>query len=187
MQEPVNMPAHDAIEHIELPVIVKGVRSERGEMVEVELVAGGRYQVFTPPALVEGLAVGDIFELNQAQLGGFKVTYHSGNLTIWMFLPEGSTYNASERELLDKAFSDIGGVFEGCAMERILIFSVHVTAMFDQIEKVMAGLMEKYPGANWQYANVYDWDDAPLNWWVDKSAGGKEAPDHIDFNEFELK
>lgn len=184
--EPVKMPVNDDIQHVELPIIVKGARAGRAEMVEVEAAPNGRFTVFEPPALVEGLAVGDIFELAPNELSGFKVTYHSGNLTIWLMLPDPAMYSEADRASLDAALAPLGGVFDGCAMGKILIFSVHVTALFDQIEKVMQTLVEKYPGSNWQYGNVYDWDNKPLNWWQQKPDRPNSESGEIDFNHFEL-
>ncbi|MBY0548240.1 MAG: DUF4265 domain-containing protein [Candidatus Obscuribacterales bacterium] len=184
--DPVKMPVNDDIQHVELPIILKGARAGRGEMVEVEAAPNARFTVFEAPAFVEGLAVGDVFELAPEELSGFKVTYHSGNLTIWLMLPEGAVYREEDRPGLDAVIGELGGVFDGCAVKKILIFSVHVTAMFDQIEKLMERLTEKYPGSTWQYGNVYDWENKPLNWWQQKPDRPNMESGEIDFNHFDL-
>ena len=169
MQDPLKMPANDNIEHIELPVLAKGQRSGKVEFVEVERTKkGNRYQIFCPPALVEGIAVGDVIELSPEEPQGFKVTHHSGNLTVWLTLADTSQYSTANQEIFDKAFTALGGVFEGCAKQKTVTFSVHITAGFDKIEKVCDELTSLIPEAKWQYGNVYDWNNEPLNWWIDE-------------------
>lgn len=152
------------LEHIEIPVIVDGQPKGVGELVEVERLGDNLYKLVCPPAMVEGLAIGDTFELDEDDPAGFQVVEHSGYLTIWMQLPDRELTD-DDFDLIQDALNEADGIFHGIAHGIFAVFSAPVSAGMDEVSSAMDNLVATMPGASWQYANVYDWDGEPLGWW----------------------
>jgi hypothetical protein len=154
------------MEHIKLPIIHEGKRKGIEEVIEAEKLGNNRYRLVTPPAWVEGLAIGDIFDIDDHELSGFVVLQHSGFLTIWIaFASQEQCGEHLDSAALKNAFAAIDGIFNGFAHQRFAIFSVPVTAGFTKIDQIADKLVESIPESTWQYANVYDWDGRALDWW----------------------
>lgn len=50
---------------------------------------------------------------------------------------------------------------------RVLVYSIHVSIGFQNIEILLERVIEQFPGTVWYYGNVYDPADGvtPLDWW----------------------
>jgi len=50
-----------------------------------------------------------------------------------------------------------------------LVYSIHYSIGFQEIEDTLNGALEDYPYAVWYYGNVYDPEDGttPIGWWLD--------------------
>ncbi len=59
----------------------------------------------------------------------------------------------------------LGGLIEAPADFSFMVATVPVTATFGAIERIMTIWAHHTPGAEWYFANMYDDDDQPLNWW----------------------
>ncbi len=130
------------------------------ESVPAENMGEGRYRLLQSPAFARDLARGDKIVL--AADGSPELEKRSGNLCIRVISREG--LDNLEQQLTSK-LEKLGGALD-INTPRILVYSIHVSCGFDEIEKT---LREAISGndATWLYGNVYDPTDGetPLNWW----------------------
>ena len=70
------------MEHILLPVLDEArTREVTKEMLEVEPTSTG-LRLLHSPAYVDGIAGGDVIELDVAQLSGYRLVSRGGNLAV---------------------------------------------------------------------------------------------------------
>jgi hypothetical protein len=150
--------------HLPLPIVIEGKR-QLDELVEVEQVEGTKYRIVCPPAMVEGLASGDLIELDDKELAGFKVVHRSGLVTVWLFFVDTNQRNENmANPLFEQLLAPLGGRIEGLAKQSA-IFSIPVASGFTKIEQAFDRLTSTLPGSGWMYGNVWGGNDEPLNWW----------------------
>jgi hypothetical protein len=150
--------------HLPLPIVIEGKR-HLDELVEVEPVEESKFRVICPPAMVEGLASGDLIELDEHELAGFKVVEHSGLITIWLFFANSEQRDENTANpLFEQILQPLGGRLDGLAKQSA-IFSIPVAAGFTAIENACDRLAEALPGSGWMYGNVWGFNNEPLNWW----------------------
>ena len=146
------------------------VAVEAGRTVSEELAVqpldNGRYRLEVAPAMADGLAVGDVFMVDQETRRPI-VDERSGNLTVWLY-PGEATEAARE---LSSAAEVLGGRLEGAALaDRVFIFTLPVDATFAAIERVFDEFVADHPGSEWLFGNVYADDGVtPLGWWADSA------------------
>ena len=122
----------------------------------------GHYRLIQSPAFVQGLASGDEIRYDQKD-NSFELIKHSGNLCIRVFARnQMQKLEENVRSKLEK----LGGELD-FSNDRMLVFSIHVSCGFNEIEKILNKEVESTPDAAWFYGNVYDPKDGttPLNWW----------------------
>jgi len=95
-----------------------------------------------------------------------------GNLCIQIFREAGTDAMTAQAE---QAAASLGGRLDGEA-ERVLVATIPVRLGFTKIERVIQDLVDKFPGAQWYYGNVYDPVDGitPLNWWLETESDSKK-------------
>lgn len=149
---------------LSLPVVIEGKRHV-SELVEVEQIEGARFKIVCPPTMVEGLASGDVIEVDEQQVAGFKVVEHSGLITIWLFFESAKQRDENTANpLFEELLMPLDGRLDSLAKQSA-IFSIPVSAGFHAIEQVFDRLCASLPGAGWMYGNVWGGDNQPLNWW----------------------
>ncbi|MDT8428058.1 MAG: DUF4265 domain-containing protein [Pseudomonadales bacterium] len=125
----------------------------------------GEFRLLKSPAFVRGLASGDRIRYPTDTLNGFELIRHSGNLCVRVLrkekLDELEQVLTAEMEMLDGTLDQ--------QSPGILVYSIHVSIGFSQIEALMDRLIGQFTNAVWYYGNVYDPADGvtPLNWWQD--------------------
>ena len=132
------------------------------EPVHVENVDGNTYRLLYSPGLVQGLAAGDIFTLKNED-GDFDVIERGGNVSVQVYA--GFPIRDISSDLCDEV-RRIGGILDG-NIEKGLVFTIPISAGFSSIESVFNKFVLSHTGTEWVYGNIYDENDAPLNWWVD--------------------
>lgn len=122
------------------------------------------YRLVRSPAFVKGLASGDLIRFDKATKE-FEIEKRSGNLSIRVF-SRGDTRTLSEN--LTPALEKLGGE-QDLETERMLVYSIHVSCGFKQIEDILNQHVGPSSQSLWQYGNVYDPADGetPLNWWIE--------------------
>jgi len=153
--------------HDHVLVAIEAGRADQEELA-VRTLGNGRYRLEVPPAMTLGLAVADVFEIDQDTRRPV-VKQRSGNLTVWLY-PADATEAA---RWLTTAAEDLGGRLDGAALaDRVFIFTLPVDATFPAIERIFNQFVHDHPGSEWLYANVYDNDGVtPLEWWTDSAQG----------------
>ena len=72
---------------------------------------------------------------------------------------------ASVAKEITSELKALGGWMDGSG-PGLIAFSLPVNVWFPAIEKVFAAALLRYPGAEWQFSNVYDPTSGdPLGWW----------------------
>lgn len=122
------------------------------------------YELLTSPLFARGAAKGDLVRLLNA--GHFAVERRSGNLCVRVMAKQGMD---EIHTLLDAELKPLKAELD-YHNERILVYSIPVTAGFKPVEMALNRvLQDRGDYAMWLYANVYDPQDGetPLNWWQD--------------------
>ena len=134
------------------------------EQIRVKLTDNKTYRLVASPAFVAGLAAGDEISYNVDD-NSFELLSHSGNLAIRIFA---RTKMDEMKDNLSAALEKLGGELD-FSNERMLIFSIHVSCGFKEIEDILNRHVGEKTHSAWMYGNVYDPTDGttPLNWWLD--------------------
>lgn len=134
------------------------------EQIRVVKIEAGNYRLVQSPAFIQGLASGDEIRYNSKD-NSFELLKHSGNLSIRVFARSQLT---QLEDNLRSALEKLGGELD-FANERMLVFSIHVSCGFKEIEAILNKHIKNGEEAAWFYGNVYDPADGttPLNWWMD--------------------
>jgi Domain of unknown function (DUF4265) len=126
------------------------------ERVLVDVVGDDEYRIVASPALVLGVASGDLIRVDD---GRFEVLSRGPNLVIQVYGPH---------DLVDEAVTDVwrlGGALDGHA-KRVTAFTIPVKVGFSAVEAVFNALVGRHPELEWYFGNVYDTDGVtPLGWW----------------------
>jgi len=125
---------------------------------------GDAFVLARSPAFIKGIAKGDKIKLDQKQQS-FELVKRSGNLCIRVFAKEDLAQLAAD---LVPVVEKMGGELDH-ENERMLVFSIHVSCGFTQIEQALNEHIGDETNSEWYYGNVYDPKDGatPLNWWQD--------------------
>ncbi|MFC5476004.1 DUF4265 domain-containing protein [Paraherbaspirillum soli] len=124
------------------------------------------------PAFVYGVALGDLIKVTDSESGDFCILNRSGQVTLRAYID--GTLDRQDIKLLIDEITAVGGVFEvgankASAVETsLLLVSIDVAKGFQLVES----LMKKFSamGGQWEYGNIYDQDENPLNWWSSHSS-----------------
>ncbi|MDO8273251.1 MAG: DUF4265 domain-containing protein [Gammaproteobacteria bacterium] len=132
-------------------------------VVEAMTPATKEYRLLKSPVFVRCLAAGDKIRYPADNPAGYELIKRSGNLCIRVLRKEGIEEVANtlspELELLDGTLD--------LQSPRVLVYSIHVSIGFQNIEILLDRVIGQFPGTVWYYGNVYDPADGvtPLDWW----------------------
>ena len=117
------------------------------------------------PLFARNLASGDRVKVLNSATAEYQLEERSGNLSIRVFCKEDINPLA---ESLTPALEKIDGTLD-LQHERALVYSIHYSIGFPEIEDTLNDALEDYPYAVWYYGNVYDPEDGatPIGWWLD--------------------
>jgi hypothetical protein len=137
------------------------------EQVAVAAVEGSsdEFRLLRAPAFVRGLARGDRIRFPARTELGCELLQRSGHLTIRVF----RKFNIEQAEqMLTPEFELLDGTLEQQSAG-MLVYSIHVSIGFQQIELLLDKAVGQFSGLVWYYGNVYDPKDGvtPLDWWQD--------------------
>jgi len=153
------------MEHVTLPVLDEArERAVTREVLEVSPSSDGTLTLLHSPALVDGLAGGDVIMLAPESLSGFQLVRRGGNVSIVLVLPAESGRAAPATEKLIADLKAQGATYEG-GPDRTLVFTAPVGSAFGTTERILAGFCATSSGASWWFGNVYDAQGTPLGWW----------------------
>jgi hypothetical protein len=125
------------------------------------------YQLLKSPVFARGVARADIIQLLQKPRGAFKIIQHSGNLCIRVFSKQGFSHPSLNglQHALTVGIEKLGGDLD-VQQDRVLVYSIHVSCGFNEIEKLLTETLADQAEVAWYYGNVYHPETGqPLNWW----------------------
>lgn len=132
------------------------------ERLQVMIREDNSCQLVKSPAFIKGIAGGDVIKLEKGS-DEFTLLERSGNLSIRVYCRDDSSELVDE---LTPPLEKLGGELD-VETPRMLVYSIHVSCGFQQIEAILDGVVSD--DVAWVYGNVYDANDGqtPLNWWQD--------------------
>lgn len=132
------------------------------EKVPMQPLEDGTFQLARSPAFIKGVASGDIIRCNDNQRE-FEIIKRSGNLSIRVYSRADISALAHK---LNGPMAKLGGELD-IESPRMLVYTIHVSCGFNEIEALFTNVMGNDESCTWLYGNVYDPTDGatPLNWW----------------------
>lgn len=154
------------------PLDESGRKHVGRERLEVEAVSPQRFRLLFSPALVQGLAAGDVFEVDDDSPLGFRVIERGGNLCVWLILPmliRGESSLPPDVIAVRKSVEALGGRLDGGTASTI-VFTIPISAGFPAVERLFINATRSITNSHWAFGNVFDPlnPSVPLNWWVKK-------------------
>ncbi|WP_439134786.1 DUF4265 domain-containing protein [Pseudomaricurvus sp.] len=152
----------NALQVIELFAGIGADGKPVAERLQVIIHEDNSCQLVKSPAFVKGIASGDLIKLEKGD-EAFTLLKRSGNLSIRVFCRDDSSQLVDD---LTPPLEKLGGELD-IETPRMLVYSIHVSCGFQQIESILNGVASD--DVAWMYGNVYDPNDGvtPLNWWQD--------------------
>lgn len=132
------------------------------EKIQVKKVGEGEFELVRSPCFTKGLALGDKIVFDDKD-NSFELKTHSGNVCIRVYAKEDLT--ALRADITPK-IEKLGGSLD-YENQRLLVYSIHVSCGFKEIERTFNDHIDEDAQQMWLYGNVYDPVDGvtPLNWW----------------------
>ena len=132
------------------------------ERLQVKVTENHECQLVKSPAFIKGIASGDVIKINQDEQT-FELVTRSGNLCIRVFSRDDIEAICED---LTPHIEKLGGELD-IENERMLVYSIHVSCGFKNIEALLNAHIAEDGDSTWLYGNVYDAKDGvtPLNWW----------------------
>ena len=153
--------------HIKLPIFDEN-RCPRGhETLEVEPV-GSCVKLLHSPAFIDGIAAGDIVQLDSETESGFTVKTRSGNICIIVAFKD-SAAKAAHGPRVSSKIEALGGLCEGGPRD-LLVLTVPHSAGLKEIESAVSNCRVETPTFEWWFGNVWGTDHPPtLHPWLSQS------------------
>ena len=152
-------------EHEHVLIRTGDVRSDGSparELIPARRLRGRDYLVVGTPALANGCAAGDRIRVEES--GDFIVVERGGKVAVQIYA--GASIPATDLIDLRVAFGELNGVVEWPAERRFVVVTVPVDVGFAAIERLVDNWTRRLADVGWNYGNIYDDEDRPLNWWT---------------------
>jgi len=155
--------------HQHVKIAVRDASPPGAEEVPARWLGADEWQLVRSPLYAIGVASGDVIKSLDAETGAFEVVTRGGNVCVHFYLAESDADDAAATveagEVISGRISKLGGSMDG-STPGLLAFTVPANVGFADIERAFGRAAERFPGAQWQYANVYDpVSGQPLGWW----------------------
>lgn len=157
------------MKHEHVKVAVAGASKPGVEHVPAFRISHDEWQLQRSPLYATEVAAGDVIRVRNGETGEFEIVTRGGNVCVQVYLGASDADNAEATAKIAKAIlheiEPLGGWMDG-QTPALIAFTMPVAVGFPAIERVFAAAADRYPGAQWQYSNVYDpVTGAPLGWW----------------------
>ena len=139
------------------------------EHVPARRVGDAEWEIIRSPLYATEVASGDVIKVTNAETGGFEIIRRGGNICVQLYISEDKaddarfTSNLAEEigELIEPLNGRVDAITAG-----LISLTIPAAAGFQAIEGMLDVAVERCPGSQWQYANVYDSvTGEPLGWW----------------------
>jgi hypothetical protein len=154
-------------EHVGLAVL-DGARPGI-EQVPARRAGNAEWVLLKSPLYAMAVAAGDTIRLANPESGEFEIVRRGGNVCVQFYLGHttGDESEQTERvaQLIVRELVPIAGRMDA-KTSGLISFTIPVDVGFPTIESVFLSAVERFPGSEWQYSNVYDPETGePLCWW----------------------
>jgi len=155
--------------HEHVKIAVKDATNPGVERIPACRVGGTEWRLLHSPLYATEVAAGDVIRVTNHDTGDFDIVMRGGNVCVQFYLGESDVDYAEATMRVAKAIApdieSLGGSVDAHA-PGLIAFTIPVSVGFPAIEKVFASAAERYPGAEWQYSNVYNpMTGHPIGWW----------------------
>jgi len=153
--------------HVKIAVADTNVRGvEHVPAIEFE---NGEWELINSPLYATQVAAGDIIRILDSETGAFEIVHHGGNISVQFYLAETQADDIQATNTVIKdlasAIAALNGRMDGYTAG-LIVYSIPAKAGFSSIEKLFDAAVFRFPGAQWQYCNVFNPSTGePLNWW----------------------
>ena len=135
--------------------------NEVREALSAYELESGDFKLAVSPALVIGVAAGDVVRITNEFKGYYELQSRGGNLCVQMFYEPA----ADLEQYLTKELLKLGATLDGLDT-KVIVYTVPLRSGFQAVEKELNDAVSLYAGSEWYYGNVYEEDGVtPLNWW----------------------
>jgi hypothetical protein len=157
------------MQHEHVRIAVSDASRPGAETVAARRVGEHEWKLARSPLYATGVAAGDVIRILDSETGAFEVVSRDGNVCVQFYLDDAAADDAqATSQAADTIARDLrclGGSLDAHT-PGLIAFTIPVDVGFPAIEGVFAAAVERYPGSQWQYSNVYDpVSGAPLGWW----------------------
>jgi hypothetical protein len=154
--------------HDHVQVAVEGSTTSGVENVPAHNLGDNTWLLLRSPLYALQLAAGDTIRITN-ETGEFEVIARGGNVAVQFYLAEcesgDSQATASVARKMAPEIKALGGRMDG-QTAGLIVYTIPIAAGFPAIEKLFETATDEFPGAQWQYSNVYDQKTGePLRWW----------------------
>jgi hypothetical protein len=153
---------------IRLPLEVTNLRIRQEVVLAESLPEKECYRVISIPAFIYDLAAKDIVRIIEPATGKFELIDRGGQVTIRAFID--GTLDRPDVHSLLSSIEQVGGMHEIGKNDTVpggaslLLLSFDAKIGFPKMENILSAI--EGPDVRWEYANVYDTNGRPLNWWA---------------------
>jgi hypothetical protein len=155
--------------HDHVRIAVKGAKTKGTEQVPAQRVEAGNWKLIRSPLYAMGAAAGDVLKLVDDETGAFEIIARGGNVAVHFYLREEDMNDVAATDLvastIAREIASLGGSIDG-QTAGLIVFTLPVRVGFPAIERIFESAAQRFGGAEWQFANVYDpVNGDPLRWW----------------------
>ncbi|MCD2515607.1 DUF4265 domain-containing protein [Massilia sp. G4R7] len=153
--------------HDHADIAVDGSATTGVEKVSAHQLEEGIWLLLRSPLYAMGLAAGDTIRILDHEVDAFEVVARGGNVAAQFYLAEWGDprVTAEAASSITSMVVAAGGRLD-VHTTGPMVYTIPIETGFPAIEQIFAEAVDAFPGAQWQYANVYDLiAGEPLNWW----------------------
>lgn len=139
------------------------------EQVPARRISDIEWQLTRSPLYATEVAAGDVIRVINHDTGEFEIVARGGNVCVQFYMGASDVNDAEATtraaQTIAREIEPLGGTMDA-QTAGLIVFTIPVEVGFPAIEGVFVAAVERHPGAEWQYSNVYHPTTGdPLGWW----------------------
>ena len=167
--EPLTDDRTNRMSHDHVQVAVEGSTTSGVEHVPAHNLGDHTWLLLRSPLYALQLAAGDTIRITNETTGEFEFIARGGNVAVHFYLAERDLNDlqatASVARKIAPEIKALGGCMDA-QTAGLIVYTIPIVAGFPAIEKLFETAIDEFPGAQWQYTNVFDQKTGePLLWW----------------------
>jgi hypothetical protein len=155
--------------HQHVRIVISDATPPGAEEVPARRLKDNEWCLLRSPLYAMDVAAGDVIRVVDSETGTFEIVRRGGNVCVQFYLGESDVNDAQATARAASAIAadlePLEGSIDG-QTPGLIAFTVPAAVGLPEIERVFDSAAGRWPGAQWQYANVYDPATGdPLGWW----------------------